>query len=62
MPTGRTVATVVARGDEMQVVADGLSVNDADATTYVVWGMRGGGAGPLGTFDVYTVTDGRCGP
>jgi anti-sigma factor RsiW len=49
---GRTVATVVARGDELQVVTDGLAVNDADETTYVVWGMGQGAATPLGTFDV----------
>ncbi len=49
---GRTVATVVARGDELQVVTDGLSVNDADETTYVVWGMGEGAPVPLGTFDV----------
>jgi hypothetical protein len=49
---GRTVATVVARSDELQVVTNGLSVNDADATTYVVWGLGEGPATPLGTFDV----------
>jgi anti-sigma factor RsiW len=49
---GRTVATVVARGDELQVVTDGLSVNDADQTTYVVWGLGEGAPVPLGTFDV----------
>jgi anti-sigma-K factor RskA len=50
---GRTVATVVARSDELQVVTDGLSVNDADETTYVVWGMgKEEGPVPLGTFDV----------
>ena len=49
---GRTVATVVARGDELQVVTSGLSVNEADATSYVVWGLGDGAAVPLGTFDV----------
>ncbi len=49
---GRTVATVVARGDELQVVTDGLSVNDADETSYVVWGLGEGAPVPLGTFDV----------
>ena len=48
----RTVATVVVRGDELQVVTNGLSVNDADETTYVVWGLGEGPAVPLGTFDV----------
>ncbi|TFV75587.1 anti-sigma factor [Blastococcus sp. CT_GayMR19] len=51
-PKGGTVATVVARDDELQVVTNGLSVNDADATTYVVWGMGEGSPTPLGTFDV----------
>jgi hypothetical protein len=50
-----TVATVVAREDQVQVVADGLAVNDDNAQTYVVWGMPEGGAPtPLGTFDVVT--------
>ena len=49
---GRTVATVVARNDALQVVTTGLSVNDADETTYVVWGMGEGAPVPLGTFDV----------
>jgi hypothetical protein len=51
-PDGRAVATVVARGDEVDVVTHGLSVNDADSTTYVLWGMGGETAQPLGTFDV----------
>lgn len=49
---GRTVATVVARRGELQVVTDGLSVNDADDTTYVVWGIEEGAPTALGTFDV----------
>lgn len=49
---GRTVATVVARSDALQVVTSGLSVNDADETTYVVWGMGNGAPVALGTFDV----------
>jgi hypothetical protein len=49
---GRTVATVVAHSDELQVVTDGLVVNDADETTYVVWGMGEGAPVPLGIFDV----------
>ena len=48
----RTVATVVVRGDELQVVTNGLSVNDADETSYVVWGLGEGAPVPLGTFDV----------
>jgi hypothetical protein len=49
---GRSVATVVARGDEVQVITHGLSVNDAGSTTYVLWGMGGETAQALGTFDV----------
>jgi hypothetical protein len=49
---GRTVATVVARDDRMQVVADGLSTNDTSSSIYVVWGMREGVPNPIGTFDV----------
>jgi ferric-dicitrate binding protein FerR (iron transport regulator) len=48
---GRSVATVVARGGELQVVTYGLSVNQAGATSYVVWGMDGDPVA-LGTFDV----------
>jgi anti-sigma-K factor RskA len=36
----------------VEVLADGLPVNDAAGTTYVVWGMRDDGPVPLGTFDV----------
>ena len=49
---GRTVATVVARQDGLQVVTSGLSVNDAEETTYVVWGLGEGAPTALGTFDV----------
>lgn len=49
---GREVATVVARDDELQVVAQDLAVNDAENSTYVVWGMGEGTPLPLGTFDV----------
>jgi hypothetical protein len=49
---GRSVATVVARDDELQVLAHGLAVNDADSTTYVVWGIGADGTEALGTFDV----------
>jgi hypothetical protein len=49
---GRTVATVVARDDKVQVVTTGLPVNDSHDHTYVVWGMRDGLPEPLGTFDV----------
>ena len=48
------MATVVARADQVQVVADGLPVNDTGDSTYVVWGMDDGTPVPLGTFDVVT--------
>ena len=51
---GHTVGTVVARADEVQVVATGLPVNDSHDTTYVVWGMGGEVPVPLGEFDVVT--------
>jgi hypothetical protein len=50
--TGKTLATVVARNNGVDVVATGLSVNDPAANTYVLWGMRGNTPVPLGTFDV----------
>ncbi|MDK3258415.1 anti-sigma factor [Blastococcus capsensis] len=46
------VATVVARGDTLQVVTDGLQPNDTASTTYVVWGLGDGDPVPLGVFDV----------
>jgi hypothetical protein len=49
---GHSVATVVAREDQVQVVATDLPVNDRRDSTYVVWGMREGVPKPLGTFDV----------
>jgi hypothetical protein len=49
---GRPVATVVARGSDVQVVTYGLPVNEAATTSYVVWGVGDAGAKPLGTFDV----------
>jgi hypothetical protein len=49
---GHTVATVVARSGQVQVVADGLPVNDAKGSTYVVWGVGQGQPEALGTFDV----------
>jgi hypothetical protein len=51
---GRAVATVVARADQVQVVASDLPVNDSHDQTYVVWGMLDGVPKPLGTFDVVT--------
>jgi hypothetical protein len=49
---GRTVATVVARDGQIQVVTTGLSVNDPDDSTFVLWGIRAQAPVPLGTFDV----------
>jgi hypothetical protein len=46
------VATVVPHGHSLEVVAHGLAANDADRTSYVVWGMQGDEPVPLGTFDV----------
>jgi len=46
---------VVARDGAVQVVADGLPVNDSSSDTYVVWGVPGAGDPvALGTFDVVT--------
>jgi hypothetical protein len=49
---GKAVATVVARGDEVDLITHGLSVNDQKSSTYVLWNMSGNAAQPLGTFDV----------
>ncbi len=49
---GHTVATVVARDGQAQVITDGMTVNDVSTSTYVLWGMTAGGPVPLGTFDV----------
>ena len=49
---GATVATVVARDDEVQVVSQGLAPNDVRAQTYVVWGLGPDTPTPLGVFDV----------
>lgn len=49
---GRTVATVVARDGQAQVVVDGMTANDTSDSTYVLWGMSNGSPVALGTFDV----------
>jgi anti-sigma-K factor RskA len=49
---GKAVATVVARGDEVDVITHGLSVNDRESKTYVLWNMSGNAAQALGSFDV----------
>jgi anti-sigma-K factor RskA len=50
---GDRVATVVARDAQVQVVTQGLDLNDRDAQTYVVWGVTDDDDPvALGTFDV----------
>jgi len=49
---GATLATLVAREGQVQVVTQGLRPNDVRDQTYVVWGLSGGTPAPLGTFDV----------
>jgi anti-sigma-K factor RskA len=49
---GHPLATVVARAGQVQVVTNGLAVNDATRDVYVVWGMTGNTPVALGTFDV----------
>jgi hypothetical protein len=51
---GHTVATVVARHGQVQVVTWGLDMNNRSATTYVVWGKQQNAPVALGTFDVVT--------
>jgi anti-sigma-K factor RskA len=52
---GTTVATVVARDDQVQVYSTGLAVNDSHDSTYVLWGMVDGTVPrAIGTFDVTT--------
>jgi anti-sigma-K factor RskA len=49
---GRTVATLLARDDGVQVVSHALQANDADTETYVLWGLEQGTPKALGAFDV----------
>ena len=49
---GHTVATVVVRDGQAQVVTDGMTVNDRSTSTYVLWGMTDEAPVALGTFDV----------
>jgi anti-sigma-K factor RskA len=51
-PDGKPVATVVARGDQVNLIMQGLAVNDPSANTYVLWSMDDGNAESLATFDV----------
>ncbi|WNV77426.1 anti-sigma factor domain-containing protein [Geodermatophilus sp. DSM 44513] len=67
---GVTVATVVTRDDQVQLVSHGLAPNDSQEQTYVAWGISGSGTPvPLDTFDVTsaqpaleTVGSGTAGP
>ena len=49
---GETIATVVARDGQVQVLAEGLEPNDESSETYVVWGTGSGSPVAIGTFDV----------
>ena len=49
---GRALATVVTQEGDLQVVSQGLPVNDDTAETYVLWGVADDVPVPLGTFDV----------
>jgi anti-sigma-K factor RskA len=49
---GHSVATVVARDGQLEVVTHGLAVNDGSDSTYVVWGVADGRPVALGMFDV----------
>jgi hypothetical protein len=52
---GDTVATVVARDTQVQVVSTALAPNDSHDQVYVVWGMVDGTVPQaIGTFDVVT--------
>ncbi|MEU2350001.1 anti-sigma factor [Modestobacter sp. NPDC049651] len=51
-PDGPPVATVVARRDGVQVVSNGLAVNDQRDAVYVLWGIGDESPVALGTFDV----------
>jgi hypothetical protein len=51
---GTRVATVLARDDQVQVIASGLPVNDSHDQVYVLWGIQGDVPQALGTFDVVT--------
>ena len=53
-PDGEVLAVAVLESDdEMSLVVNGLEVNEADATTYVLWGQsRFGDVRAVGAFDV----------
>ncbi len=49
---GRPLATLVSRDGDLQVVSQGLPVNDHTDQTYVLWGLGDDAPVALGTFDV----------
>lgn len=49
---GEPMATLVTRDGEMQVVSQGLAVNDDSDQIYVLWGVGDEGPVALGSFDV----------
>jgi len=49
---GQMVAMVVARDDAVGVVPAALPANDAETSTYVLWGLGEGAPDALGTFNV----------
>jgi hypothetical protein len=49
---GDMVAMMVARDGEMGIVPAALSANDAQNSTYVLWGLGEGAPTALATFDV----------
>jgi hypothetical protein len=51
-PTGAPMAVVLLDSTERRIVPVGLPVNEADHTTYVLWGLGAGEPVALGTFDV----------
>ncbi len=53
-----TVAAVLVVDGQRQVFSVGLPSNAADRDTYVLWGLGGAAAQPLGTFDVASADQG----
>lgn len=50
---GAVVAVALVQGENLSLVVDGLKANDAQATTYVLWGQsRFGDVRPVAAFDV----------
>jgi len=57
-PARRTLAYVLVREGQVQVVADGLDRNDPSRTSYWLWAVRGTqGPQPIGLFDVERALD-----